>query len=107
MPNRYAIKVAADVMAKRHSQIAKHGFTSSHDQNHPGEMARAALALIRFATMPEELRNGLGTHPPHEFGWPWEAATWKPQSPRDALISACALLMAELENGDRQVCNDQ
>ncbi|SUU02078.1 Uncharacterised protein [Acinetobacter baumannii] len=35
--------------------------------------------------------------------WPWDDCYWKPKSPRQDLVRAAALLIAEIERLDREV----
>lgn len=85
--------ILVEVADERRRQIVEKGFTSVHDDRHSDrELAKAACWFIDDAS--EVLYEGLI--------WPWPKATPKqPHTPRQSLIQACALLVAEIERLDR------
>ena len=90
-------KAAEDVLAERRRQIEVEGFTTEHDDKHTsGEIARAAGCYAFFAATPK----------PHvvkilKAFWPWDEKWLKPKSPRQDLVDAGALILAEIERLDR------
>lgn len=85
-----------DVAAERERQILKEGWTPQHDDSHHADGA-LALAAASYAT--------------HQFRlwpmqvpaiWPWDLSWWKPTTPRRDLVKASALLLAAIEQIDRQ-----
>lgn len=110
--------VLAEIEQKRQRQINVHGYTAEHDDEHPGDMAEAAacyamaaLFTVRFKTPDKFYKDGRhGTNleyliplPDGEGApqWPWEEAAWRPTDPRDDLIKAATLIVAEIERIDR------
>lgn len=84
------------IAAERQRQIEVEGYTSEHDAQHAGDLARAAACYA----LPSYRRVG-GSVP---AGWPWGAADWKP-TPDDRvreLAKAGALIVAEIERLQRQ-----
>lgn len=84
-----------DVIAERRRQMEKLGFTHEQDDGYVyAELPRAAICYIRTAMGHPNI------DPPME--WPWSLQHWKPRSPREDLVRAIALLIAEVERIDRQ-----
>lgn len=83
----------ADIADERQRQISAEGWTPEHDDEHDtGELARAAACYAlsaggRLATVITQ--------------WPWDRKHWKPKSPREDLVRAGALILAEIERIDR------
>lgn len=93
--------VLADVAAERQRQIDVHGHTLDRDQNvnHPGQLATAAAAhAVQAGARLQDPDIKVGVQPPSL--WPFKPETWNPHEPRAALITAMALLMAEVERVD-------
>lgn len=102
--------VLEEIAARREHQVSK-GYDAAHDDKHDdGSIARGAAALALSAFGPVTLladrrRNGMYrgreelTVVP-EFLWPWENG-FKPGSPRDSLIDAATMIVAEIERIDR------
>lgn len=88
------------VLAERKRQIEKEDWTPEHDDEHQyGDLARAA-ACYALGHRVKEYRIYSGA----EFStdvWPWDADSWKPKSPRENLVRAGALILAEIERLDR------
>lgn len=84
-----------DVIAERRRQMEKLGFTHQQDDGYVySELPRAAICYIRTAMGHPNI------DPPME--WPWSLQHWKPRSPREDLVRAIALGIAEIERIDRQ-----
>ncbi len=90
-----------DVHAERRRQVDEEAFDPSHDDMATrGQLARAAGCYALHA-------GGVGTNWPKGIGngsalfWPWDKGWWKPKAPRETLIRAGALILAELERIDR------
>jgi hypothetical protein len=91
-------KVLIDVKRKRQRQVVVHGWSRVHDDTHvEGELARAAIPYIQ-ATVLSEL--GLTLEELQVF-WPWPGDFRFVDNPRENLLNAAALLVAELERLDR------
>lgn len=94
-------QAAADVLAERRRQVEVEGWTPEHDAAHKWqEMARAgiAYALCYAQPQPDWVRMDKHRTPPPV--WPWEDRWWKPKGPREDLVRAAALLLAQLERDD-------
>jgi hypothetical protein len=106
----YGIHLADDaviesVIAERRKQIAK-GYTPEHDDKHAeGDLAIAADRLLLAAEGDLDVAREL---------WPW--TDWMParlnqdgpmthEDRRDLLVTAAALLIAEIARQDRAVAN--
>lgn len=88
---------AIDVLAERRRQVEGEGWTVEHDDAHePGTLAVAG-ACYAHAAFDSRLLNIL-RKPRH---WPWQRSWWKPGDPRRMLVKAAALIIAEIERGDR------
>jgi hypothetical protein len=112
--NPFETDAARDVLAERARQIAVEGWTPKHDDEHSsGEMAMAAACYaaprkIRAQfTVPCGCRSvGECTHMTFPklkwtWAWPWSSEWWKPRTPRENLVRAGALILAEIERLDR------
>lgn len=90
-----------DVLAKRLSQVERHGFDLAHDREHDaGELALGAASYLNTAI--DQLH---GTeHPADEPAdtWPWEASAWKPGTARANLVKALALGLATVDRIDAE-----
>ncbi|MET4184923.1 hypothetical protein ABIB94_007052 [Bradyrhizobium sp. JR7.2] len=85
------IAILGEIHAERSRQIAK-GYDAAHDDEHSdGSIARAA-ASYAWSAAPLRLNYVL---------WPWPSSTWSPGPPREALVKAAALIVAEIERMDR------
>jgi hypothetical protein len=92
-----------DVVAERQRQISVEGKTTDHDDaNNAGDLAAAASAYALNAACQ---LNPYSQQPLAEFPlmWPsdWAAKWWKPKKPREDLVRAGALVLAEIERIDR------
>lgn len=87
-------KAIHDVIGERVRQREIEGFDEAHDDEHTdGVIARAAGAYALAATNNHHHARGLL--------WPWSQESWKPKSPRENLVRAGALILAEIERLDR------
>lgn len=94
-----------DVIFERQRQISQEGWTPEHDDNHrSGSMAGAAACYAQHVNA----RQWIFPWKPEEYtseqvpgSWPWDEVWWKPKSPRQDLVRAAALLIAEIEKLDR------
>lgn len=76
---------ARDVLAERRRQVVELGFTDGRDARYiNGELFRAACCYAK-GTM---------------VGWPWDRCWWNPQSHRQNVVRAAALLLAEIDRID-------
>lgn len=101
MPDAMRIIAVLSVVAERQRQIDAEGWTPDHDDQHTGgELAGAASAYAMSAAASIGVgKNAIITDPPpfFQFAPEW----WKPRSPREDLIRAAALIIAEIERLDR------
>lgn len=97
---RESHSAAREVLTERIRQIMVEGYTTEQDDQYTtGQLADAASAYAAWART-WNLPYAQCTHTPAL--WPWAPETWKPQSQRQMLIKAGALILAELERLDRQ-----
>jgi hypothetical protein len=86
-----------DVLIERHRQLVEEGWTTEHDDEHElGEMAMAASCYAEQSCCSYD-------HPQPDIldRWPWSGQWWKPKGPRQDLVRAAALIIAEIERLDR------
>ena len=95
-------KAANDVLRERTRQQVEKGHTVAKDDNYDlGELSGAGAAYaLHAASELHPLGNAFdaGDVPP---GWCWDESTFKPKSPRQNLVIAAALIIAEIEKIDR------
>ncbi|HAK35501.1 MAG TPA: hypothetical protein DCM44_13295 [Pantoea sp.] len=98
-------KAIEDVVNERQRQYLIEGYTNEGDDNYThGELAGAAACYARhvngrswvFGSNPEDYQCE-----PVPDSWPWDEEYWKPKSPRQDLVRAAALIIAEIERIDR------
>lgn len=93
-----------DIIKERRRQIATEGWTTEHDDEHTdGSLALAAGSYCESAARPMILaRKPAGAFAIPKL-WPqsWSSDWWKPKSPREDLVRAAALIIAEIERLDR------
>lgn len=102
---KWTTAAAIDVMAERRRQIEVEEWTPEHDDGYDsGELAGAASCYAAhvngrqwiFPDRPDDYQD----EPAPDY-WPWDADWWKPKSPREDLVRAAAMLLAEIERLDR------
>lgn len=99
-------KAIADVLNERERQMQVEGWSIEHDDKYElNELTRAAAGytnnvVARGWTFPKD-PEGYQQEEVPDF-WPWDDAHWKPKSPRQDLVRATALLIAEIERIDRK-----
>ncbi|NGO50456.1 hypothetical protein [Allomesorhizobium camelthorni] len=88
-------RAVADIVAERQRQIDAEGWTPEHDDKHKkGEILLAAKAYFAHATRRALSPSG-GDRAGIPYDWPWDAKWWKPKAPRQDLVRAGALALAE------------
>lgn len=89
---------AKDVLAERARQQGSEKFDAPRDDEYiHGELAEAA-ASYALATGSFPVTGAIDIR---EDIWPWPSGTFKPRSPRENLVRAGALILAEIERLDR------
>lgn len=92
----------SDVAAERQRQVEAEGWTPEHDDAHEtGELLEAAKAYFTHATDRALVRPG-GDLAGIPFAWPWDKKWWKPKTPRQDLVRAAALALAEIDRIKRR-----
>lgn len=87
-----------DVKAERRRHISVEGWSPQHDDEHDtGEMALAAACYAVSAALPDEHNRQIA----FARYWRWDEKWWKPKTPREDLVRAGALILAEIERLDR------
>lgn len=97
-------RAATDVLAERQRQISVENWTPEHDDQHTdASMALAAGSYCESAARPSILARKPGAAFAIPKLWPqsWSRDWWKPKSPREDLVRAAALIIAEIERLDR------
>lgn len=98
-------KVIQEIADERLRQMQVEGYSSRSDDYHSqGQMAGAAACYAKhtnargwvFKSNPEDYQCE-----PASGSWPWDEQHWKPKSPREDLVRAAALIVAEIERLDR------
>ena len=100
-------KVIAEVLAERKRQIEVEEWDIAHDDEHESGTLAKAAATYTWSAIGELSPAFTGPRMDadiavRKFGWPWNAAWWKPKGPRRDLIRAAALIVAEIERIDRR-----
>lgn len=96
-------RAIGDVIKERLRQVAAEGFDSAHDDQHSNfEMAAAASTYALNVVRRNKLQApDLSAPAARAIGWPWSDPDWKPRTPREDLVRAAALLIAEIDRLDR------
>lgn len=110
-PLKILTAAAMDVIEERERQIEAEGFDLEHDDEHRrAELAKAAVCYLTNAIVAAELRAGgmeqakideASAKAGAPKSWPWDRRWWKPAAPRQSLVKAAALIVAEIERLDR------
>jgi hypothetical protein len=104
---RPPMTILEEVAAERRRQIAE-GYDAAHDDRHKdGSIARAAgayalheqSALVLLGPPSRPYRSRMVSA---VWWWPWNQESYQPGAPRERLIKAAALIVAEIERLDRQ-----
>ncbi len=101
-------RAVTSVVAERQRQIKAEGYTAEHDDKHDsGELAGAAACYARHVNARSWVflqdRFDAYRNEPVPNAWPLDAASWKPRSPREDMVMATALGLAEIERMDRTI----
>ena len=101
-------RAVTSVVAERQRQIKAEGYTAEHDDKHDsGELAGAAACYARHVNARSWVflqdRFDAYRNEPVPNAWPLDAASWKPRSPREDMVKATALGLAEIERMDRTI----
>lgn len=100
----YDSAALTDIVKERIRQIDVESWDPAHDDTHDdGSLARAA-GCYALANMPIAIVKEAFPYrfPGQPKAWPWHPDWWKPKSPRENLVRAGALIIAEIERLDRQ-----
>lgn len=98
-------KALNDVIAERERQLNSENYSLANDDMYEqNELVRAAASYTNhvvgrswiFERTPDLYQAEVAP----DF-WPWKDEFWKPKSPRQDLVKAAALLLAEIERIDR------
>ncbi|MBK6742489.1 MAG: hypothetical protein IPG66_05725 [Hydrogenophilales bacterium] len=90
-----------DILEERHRQIHEHGFDAVYDDRYnPGVIAAGAASYALNASYVLNPKIGKPLDGAPSF-WALGAAWWKPKTPREDLVRAAALILAEIERIDR------
>ncbi len=106
MHNLTNSKASLDVLKERARQIHQEQYSTAHDDKYKGnELVRAGAGyanhvIARAWTYDESDPIRYQEEEAPDF-WPWCDDSWKPTSPRQDLVKAAALLIAEIERIDR------
>lgn len=119
MNTEKAMTVIDEIAAERKRQIEVEGFDAKHDDEHfRGEIAAAAGCYALASTWDRGAMFATVSRYPAQHGragsnfghltsasvfWPCDWDWWKPRAPRQNLIRAAALIVAEIERIDRSV----
>lgn len=82
---------ARDVLSERQRQIQEEGFSTQRDDGYTNRQLADAAAQYVLAAGGWSYLNV----------WPWKHSTFKEATPREMLIKAGALILAEIERRDR------
>lgn len=89
-------KAIEDVKAERQRQISKEGHSLEDDDKYQNSSQLIQAACCYAANAAKPVASIILPD-----NWPWHARFWKPKSPRQDLVRAAALLVAEIERIDR------
>lgn len=91
-----------DVVRERTRQIDDLGHSLANDDNYDeGVLSGAGAAYALNASKQLGLYIGYQSSKIPEF-FAWDKKHWKPKTPREDLVRAAALIIAEIEKIDRQ-----
>ena len=98
----YFLKGTNDVYKERLRQI-EIGYGTDNDDGYTGGELAAAGGCYAFhaaVVLHEGVPPSYGDNPPG--WWPFNAASWKPETARENLVKAAALIIAEIDKIDRK-----
>lgn len=110
-PSNLQSQAMVDVFNERQRQIETEGYSTAMDDSYKGnELVRASAGYVdhvvgRSWTYNKEMPEVYQNEEVPEF-WPWDDSFWKPKSPRNDLVRAAALLIAEIERIDRKLADE-
>ncbi|EBB6843688.1 hypothetical protein FR097_10680 [Salmonella enterica] len=107
---RQQTPAVCDVIAERYRQKSVEGWTPEHDdEQRDGVLALAASCYAENFALFSTRQEGVPvdwSDAPQPANWPLSSVWWKPSSPRGDLVKAGALILAEIERGDRAFATD-
>lgn len=98
-----------DILSERERQKSQEGYSLQHDDQYEhNELSRAAASYVDYAANCSSLYESHSSLyqrqvPPNN--WVFDKVFWKPKNPRQDLVRAAALIIAEVERMDRKVIN--
>ncbi len=93
--------IYAEIDQRRQKQIAK-GYDAAHDDQHSkGEIALGAAAYCEAAAR-SDVYVRIGRASAFPLRWPWKPSEFKSEGPRENLLKAAAMIVAEIERLDRK-----
>ena len=110
VPHMGGSQALADIAAERRRQVEVEGWEAAHDDEHTdGSLALAAGSYCESAARPKILARKPGAAFAIPKLWPqsWSRDWWKPKSPREDLVRAGALIIAEIERIDRAALSSE
>lgn len=91
-----------DVILERRHQVEDLRYNTAHDDQHDQkEIARAAGGYVHHYIYRTGVPGSVYQADPMPPTWPWDEIYWNPQTPREDLVRAAALIIAEIERIDR------
>lgn len=102
LPEPETSQAERDVLAERRRQVVVEGWDAKHDDAHDyGDLAAAGAGYaVNAADQLNPYSQGDGNNEVPHF-WPFEEGWWKPKTPREDLVRAAALIIAEIDRLDR------
>ena len=100
-------KAINDVLFERNRQIEKEYYSAENDDGYTqSELTRAAACYTNNVIARGWVHGskfGPEVYQSEEAPdlWPWDLDFWKPKNPRQDLVRAAALIIAEIERMDR------
>lgn len=94
--------IYAEIDQRRQKQIAK-GYNAAHDDQHTkGEIALGAAAYCEAAGRADVYSVRIGRASAFPLCWPWKPSEFRSEGPRENLLKAAAMIVAEIERLDRK-----
>ena len=97
------MNVIEEIAAERNRQSEGNHWTTAHDDAHKnGQLAGAAACYTLQGLKISNMRlGGMVTDLVRDL-WPWAQHYWRPETNRENLVRAAALIVAEIERLDRK-----